>query len=42
VREAAGGKGKPSIGDERAGAVLSLAHERAGATVLQLDSRKHA
>jgi hypothetical protein len=42
VREAAGGKGKPSIGDERAGKVLALAHERAGATVLQLDTRKHA
>ena len=42
VREAAGGKGKPSIGDQRAGDVLALARERAGATVLQLDSRKHA
>lgn len=42
VREAAGGKGKPSIGDKRAGDVLTLAQERAGATVVQIDARKHA
>ena len=42
VREAAGGKGKPSIGDQRAGDVLALARQRAGATVTPIDSRKQA
>ncbi|MGH3272348.1 MAG: hypothetical protein ACRDN1_25280 [Trebonia sp.] len=42
VREAAGGKGKPSIGDKRAGDVLTLARERAGATVTPIDARRQA